>query len=74
MKRWRRHWSDGGKINQPLFATRSGNPMDKTEVVTLIEHEVRSKGHDLRAEQGKRKFGGHFQDLGSQDDGGSRHQ
>ena len=30
MKRWRRHWSDGKKINQPLFATRSGNPMDKT--------------------------------------------
>ena len=34
--------------------------MDKTEVVTLIEHEVTSKGHDLRDEQGRRKFGGHF--------------
>ena len=50
-KRWRRHWSDGEEINQPLFATRSGNPMGKTEVVALIEHEVRSKGHDLRDEQ-----------------------
>ena len=50
----------GEKINQPLFATRSGNPMDKTDVVALIEHEVRSKVHDLRDGKGKRKFGGHF--------------
>ena len=60
IKWWRRHWSDLEKISQPLFATRNGNPMDKTEVVTLIEHEVRSKGLDLRDEQGRRKFGLHF--------------
>ena len=34
--------------------------MDKTEAVMLTEHEVRSKGHDLRDEQGRRKVGGHF--------------
>ena len=60
MKRWRRHWSDGEKINQLLFATRSGIPMDKAEVLTPTEYEVRSKGHDLRDEQGRRKFGGQF--------------
>ena len=61
-------------MNQPPFSTRSGDPMDKTEVLALVEREVRVTEHDLRDEEGRRKFGGHFQDLGSQDDGGSRHQ
>ena len=34
--------------------------MDKAEVLTPTEYEVRSKGHDLRDEQGRRKFGGQF--------------
>ena len=43
-------------MNQPLFSTRRRGPDGQDRV----EREVRAKRHDLRDEQGKRKFGGHF--------------
>ena len=51
MKRCWRHWSDSEKENQPLFLKRREDPMDKIEVVALVECEVRLRGHGLRDEQ-----------------------
>ena len=38
-------------MNQPLFSPRSGDPMDKTEVIALVEREVRLKRHGSKDDE-----------------------
>ena len=63
MKRWWCHRSDSEKENQRVFPTRRGDPIDKTEVVALVEREFRLKGRGLRDEQ---KAGGSLEGTTSE--------